>query len=101
MGVIVLITGVDNSYIFQAPVRPGQTAYLVRAAAQKAPYLSNVKIEETKIEQVIFTEKDIRVKFGCNSSYQTSVNTWGKTWSTFKSVADEIFNKTVKKAKLL
>ena len=86
-------------HTFTAPCYPGQKAYLIREALSKTPWDKQVKIEETVIEQVIFTEKGTKVKFACNSTYQTSINNLGKSWCLSEEEANRIFQETMQRAK--
>lgn len=58
-------------YTVDVPVEIGQTVYK----------LGNFyKITETKIEAIVVRAEGTYVKLECNSVYETSLKTLGKTW---------------------
>lgn len=61
----------------ELPVKVGDTVYLIREAIYKKPY--NLSIEKTSIDKIIITNGALRVKLSCNSTYETSIRSFGKT----------------------
>lgn len=58
-------------YTTDVPVAIGQTVYK----------LGNFnKIIETTVEAIILRAVETKIKLACNSMYETSINTLGKTW---------------------
>lgn len=58
-------------YTIDIPVAIGQTVYK----------LGNFyKIVETTVEAIILRAGETKIKLACNSMYETSINTLGKTW---------------------
>lgn len=60
-----------------ADIAPGDTIYLIRQARYKRPY--KPEIEKTVASAVIFMPKHVYVKLQCNSMYETSIDSLGKT----------------------
>lgn len=59
------------TYTVEVPVLLGQTVYK----------LGNFnKIIETTVEAIILRPGETKIKLACNSMYETSINTLGKTW---------------------
>lgn len=59
------------TYTVEVPVAIGQTVYK----------LGNFyKIVETKVEAIVVRAEGTYVKLECNSMYETSLKTLGKTW---------------------
>jgi hypothetical protein len=72
-------------YTIEVPVSIGQTVYK----------LGNFyKIVETKIEAIIVRAEGAYVKLECNSVYETSLKTLGKTWwLTLEDAVNYVENK--------
>ena len=63
--------------VIDCPCNVGDTVWFIRAAMYKSPY--RPQIEETTVEKIIITAKGIKVKLACNSTYETSVSSFGKS----------------------
>lgn len=61
-----------NTYI-HAPCRLGQPVWLVRTHGSKTT------VEEAKIEKIVLTRTGLHIKLSCNSMYETSCASIGKT----------------------
>ena len=57
------------------PVKVGQTVWFVRNLGDK----SREKIEETRVEKIVLKSGGLYIKLGCNSMYETTCNSIGKT----------------------
>ena len=64
------------------PVKVGQTVWFIRDKYHN-------KIEETNVEKVIVKNGGIYIKLGCNSMYETSCNSIGKTVFLTKEEAEK------------
>ena len=64
------------------PVKVGQTVWFIRDKYHN-------KIEETNVEKVIVKNGGIYIKLGCNSMYETSCNSIGKTVFLTKEQAEK------------
>lgn len=60
-------------YTIDSPVELGQTVWLVGVRG---------KIQETSVEKIILKSSGLYVKLACNSMYETSCKTLGKSWFT-------------------
>ena len=66
-------------YTVDVPVGIGQTVYK----------LGNFnRITETKVEAIVVRAEGVYVKLECNSMYETSLKTLGKTWWTDQVAAE-------------
>ena len=68
------------------PVKVGQTVWFIRDKYHN-------KIEETNVEKVIVKNGGIYIKLGCNSMYETSCNSIGKTVFLTKEEAEKALAK--------
>jgi hypothetical protein len=60
-------------YTIDVPVGIGQTVYK----------LGNFnRIVETTVEAIILRAGETKIKLACNTTYETSIKTFGKTWWT-------------------
>ena len=64
------------------PVKVGRTVWFIRDKYHN-------KIEETNVEKVIVKNGGIYIKLGCNSMYETSCNSIGKTVFLTKEQAEK------------
>ena len=64
------------------PVKVAQTVWFIRDKYHN-------KIEETNVEKVIVKNGGIYIKLGCNSMYETSCNSIGKTVFLTKEEAEK------------
>lgn len=67
------------------PCKVGDIVWFVRNIGDK----SREKITETSIEKVVLKKTGLYIKLDCNSMYETSCNSIGKTVFLTKSQAEE------------
>lgn len=76
------------TYTIDVPVAIGQTVYK----------LGNLnKIRETTVEAIIIRANEVRIKLTCNTTYETSIKTLGKTWWLTREEAEDYIEKKTKK----
>lgn len=68
---------IENGTLVELPCRVGDKVYFIREAAHKNPFA--LIIEETSIDKIIITKGALKVKLSCNSTYESSIRSFGKT----------------------
>lgn len=64
---------IENGTLVELTCKVGDTIYEV-FKNHKPPF-----IQQTKVEKIIITEKGLKLKLACNSVYETSIASLGKT----------------------
>lgn len=68
-----IVEGLLNHGVIVPPCKVGQTVWFIRSCTRKN------EITETKVEKVVLKRGGLYLKLGCNSMYETSCNSIGKT----------------------
>lgn len=84
---------IENKTIIELPCKAGDTIYEV-FEYHKPPF-----IQQTKVEKIIVTEKGLKLKLACNSFYEISIASLGKTLFLTEEAAEEQIKKLQEKQK--